>query len=289
MVNEVNKLIYNAIIKHQALYIPGVGTISVVRRPASMKSKKEVLPPRFDVEFSTQNRAKSLIDIISIDVDVETKRAEEIYSRWLDKVQEGSELKIDRVGTIRGNSFEVDKSLITTLNINYESLHISRKGSSAPIIIAITLILLGVICSCGWWYMSSEPSVEPVKVVVEEIVTPTLELPSVVEHEDVVVEEVEEVDEIEIVEDYVIVDWRIADDIHHWLVVGSYSTTENAERAIADIEKRLPSMQCDCFKLGTMYAVAVYGSENIVECQEFKKRCSKEFAQSWIYTPKKFR
>ena len=289
MVNEVNKLIYNAIIKHQALCIPGVGTISVVRRPASMKSKKEVLPPRFDVEFSTQNRAKSLIDIISIDVDVETKRAEEIYSRWLDKVQEGSELKIDRVGTIRGNSFEVDKSLITTLNINYESLHISRKGSSAPIIIAIILILLGVICSCGWWYMSSEPGVEPVKVVVEDIVTPTLELPSVVEHEDVVVEEVKEVDEIEIVEDDVIVDWRITDDIHHWLVVGSYSTTENAERAIADIEKRLPSMQCDCFKLGTMYAVAVYGSENIVECQEFKKRYSKEFAQSWIYTPKKFR
>lgn len=286
MVNEVNKLIYNAIIKHQALYIPGIGTISVVRRPASMSSKKEVLPPRFDIEFSTQNRAKSLIDIISMDVDVDAKRAEEIYARWLDKVQEGSELKIDRVGTIRGKSFDVDKSLITTLNINYESLYISRKGSSAPIIVAITLILLGAICGGGWWYMSSEPSVEPVKVVVEEKVTPTLELPSVVEHEDVVVEEV---DEIEIIEDDVILDWRIADEIHHWLVVGSYSTTENAERAIADIEKRMPSMQCDYFKLGTMYAVAVYGSVNITECQEFKKRYSKEFAQSWIYTPKKFR
>ena len=286
MVNEVNKLIYNAIIKHQALYIPGVGTISVMRRPASMKSKKEVLPPRFDVEFSTQNRAKSLIDIISMDVDVDAKRAEEIYTRWLDKVQEGSELKIDRVGTIRGKSFDVDKSLITTLNINSESLHISRKGSYAPTIIAITLILLGAICGGGWWYISREPSVEPVKAVVEEIVTTTLELPSVVEHEDVVVEEV---DEIEIVEDDVIVDWRIADEIHHWLVVGSYSTTENAERAIADIEKRMPSMQCDYFKLGTMYAVAVYGSVNIAECQEFKKRYSKEFAQSWIYTPKKFR
>ena len=87
----------------------------------------------------------------------------------------------------------------------------------------------------------------------------------------------------------VVTDWRTRDDIRHWVVVGSYSTTANAERAIADIMKRMPQMQCNYFKLGSMYAVAAFGSADSEECQEFKRAYVKEFEQSWVYTPKKFR
>jgi hypothetical protein len=101
--------------------------------------------------------------------------------------------------------------------------------------------------------------------------------------------EVVEAEVAEVVVEDVVTDWRTRDDIRHWVVVGSYSTTANAERAIADIMKRMPQMQCNYFKLGSMYAVAAFGSADSEECQEFKRAYVKEFEQSWVYTPKKFR
>lgn len=286
MVNEVNKLIYNALLKHHALYLPSVGTLSVVRRPAVFSLKNELLPPHFDVEFSSQNCAKSLIDIIFTEADVDTKRAEEIYSRWLDSVQEGSTVVIDGVGVLRDKSFDTDKTLVKALNICSEPLRITRRKSKAPVFIAISLIIICAICGGGWWYLDNQLiAIHSEEDVVEEVVAPVEELSLVVEEK---IAEEENVEEPQVVEN-VVVDWRVRNDIRHWVVVGSYSTIENAERAISDIVKRLPDMQCNYFKLGSMYAVAVFGSADIDECQQFKNNHIKDFAQSWVYTPKRFR
>ena len=51
----------------------------------------------------------------------------------------------------------------------------------------------------------------------------------------------------------------------------------------------MPDAQCDYFKLGSMFAVAVYGSKELSDCQEFKQAHIKEFPQSWIYTLKRYR
>lgn len=285
MVGEVNKLIYNALIKYHAIYIPDVGTISVVRHSAAMGSKNELIPPHFDIEYSSHNRAKSLINILSENTGVDTKRAEEIYSRWLDKSREGSVVVIDRVGTLRDKSFEADKALIKALNICCEPLRVTRRRSNALLYVAIAIVAVCAICGGGWWYLNNQQIDTATEIVAETIteveVAPKQELPSVVESQESENKQIEDAATAD--------DWRIRDDIRHWVVVGSYSTTENAERAIADIVKHMPDMQCDYFKLGSMYAVAVFGSADIDECQVFKKAHAKEFAQSWVYTPKKFR
>ena len=285
MVNEVNKLIYNSLLKCYAIYLPSVGTLSVVRRSATFSSKNELLPPRFGVEYSSNNCAKSLIDIISVEVGVDAKRAEEIYSRWLDRVREGSVVVIESVGVLRDKGFEADEALIKTLNIYSEPLRVTRCKTKASLYVTLTLILICVICAGSLYYLSSKPVTTPVGVVAEGIVESPQELPLVVE-----VEQIEEeiIEEVQIIED-IVVDWRTRDDIHHWVVVGSYSTIENAERAISEIVKRLPDMQCDYFKLGSMYAVSVFGSADIAECQQFKSMHIKDFTQSWVYTPKRFR
>lgn len=286
MVNEVNKLIYNALLKYHALYLPSVGTISVARCSAAFSSKNELLPPRFSVEYSSNNCAKSLIDIISVEVGVDVKRAEEIYSRWLERAREGSVVTIDRVGTLRDKSFEADEALIKALNISTEPLRVTRRKTKAPLYIILSLILVCSIFGGGWWYLNNQPVAvaTPIEVVAEEVVLEQ-EIPLVVEIEQI---EEEIVEETEIVED-IVVDWRTRDDIRHWVVVGSYSTTENAERAISDIMKRMPDMQCDYFTLGSMYAVAIFGSADIAECQQYKNTYIKDFTQAWVYTPKRFR
>lgn len=278
MVKEVSKLIYNALLRYHAIYLPEVGTLSVVRHASTINSRNEVLPPRNDIEFSSDDRAKSLVTIISDNAGVDAVQAQEIYLRWLDKVREGSVIKIDRVGTLTDKSFSVDKTLIKSLNLRDEPLRISRRRSFTPIYI---VLFLAVICGGGWWCLNLEKEIASEGIAVETIVVEDVETPLV----DIVQESVaEEIEEVEVVSD-----WRSRGDIRHWVVVGSYSTTQNAERAIADIVKRMPEAQCDYFKLGSMYAVAVFGSSDAEECQKFKNQYSKEFAQSWVYTPKKFR
>lgn len=285
MVNEVNKLIYNAIVKCHAVYLPNVGTLCVVRHPATMSSKNELIPPRFDVELSLDNRAKSLVDIISAEVAVDKQRAEEIYARWSDKLHKGGIMVIDRVGTLRNNSFVADAEIIKALNISNQPFRITRKRNYAPLYLLLTLVVLGALGYGGWRYFDTKQDQIVVEIIAEEQVMPEVELPLVQDTQPVEIEMIEEASNNEIIES----DWRDKEGIRHWVVVGSYSTTENAERAIADIVKRLPEMQCNYFKLGSMFAVAAFGSADIVECQEFKNAHSKEFPQSWVYTPKRYR
>jgi hypothetical protein len=41
--------------------------------------------------------------------------------------------------------------------------------------------------------------------------------------------------------------------------------------------------------LGTMYAVAAFGSYDKAECEEFKRAYTKEFKQAWVHTPRRYR
>lgn len=287
MINEVNKLIFNAIIKYQAVYLPDVGTISVVRYSATLGKKDELLPPRYQIEYSSYNRAKSLIDIISNDVDVDAKRAEEIYSRWLDKAREGSVVVIDGVGTLRDRGFTIDDNLYRALNAYSQPICVPCNRTRTPLFILLAVVVLGIVCVGGWWYSKEFISYTAAEVVMQDnVVEPIVETPVVEGAEQLDVEEV--VEEVVVAENKV-VDWRENQAIRHWFVVGSYSTTENAERAISEILKRFPESQCDYFKLGSMYAVALFGSTDLNECQNFKRAHSDDFPQSWIYTPKKYR
>lgn len=289
MVNEVGKLIYNALVKYHAVYLPDVGTLSVVRKAAVMSSKSELVAPRYHIEYSSNNCAKSLVDIISTEAAVDTRRAEEMYSRWLDKAREGSVVVVDRVGTLRDKCFIADNGLIKALNICEQPLYIARRKSHAPVFVTMMIIL--VLCAAGvgvWRCFNSKPAVETVELVAEEVATPLIEMPLIKEEQSFDIEPIEEiVEKVEILD--VVADWRTREDIRHWVVVGSYSTTENAERAISDILKRHSETQCNYFKLGSMYAVAVFGSADVDECQQFKRTHTEEFPQSWVYTPKRFR
>ena len=296
MVNEVGKLIYNALVKHHAVYLPEVGSLRVVRRSASMGSKSELIPPRFEVEYTSDKCANSLIDIISNEVSVDAQRADEIYSRWLDKAREGSEVVIDRVGVLHDKSFTANQALVDTLNGYTKPIRLQRRVNSVPLFVTLIIVLLVAAGATGWWYLDGQQFAKPVDILAEDVNVPVVETPlvEIIEEPEVeiiandessVVEVVEEVS----AEEVCVVDWRNSEDIRHWVVVGSYSTTENAERAISDIVKRYPESQCDYFKLGSMYAVAIFGSVDLQECQTFKSAHTKDFPQSWIYTPKKYR
>ena len=276
MVNEVNKLIYNTLAEHNAVVLPRVGSLGVVRRMAKMEGNR-VVAPTFAVEFSSAEEGVSLCDVIASVANISSSEAEDIYLRWLDKVKEGNTLTISGVGTLRDKSFVTDTELQKALNLADKTpikIH-SRSRKPYLAIAAVVVALLGV---GAYLFLANDRVASPAPTPTEEVVV-----------EEVVVAEPEPITETETETETALVRWIDRDDIRHWVVVGSYSTTENAERAVEDILKRQDAECCDILTLGKMYAVAVYGSSDKADCERFVRDNRDKFKQSWVHTPKRFK
>ena len=276
MVNEVNKLIYNTLAEHNAVVLPRVGSLGVVRRMAKMEGNR-VVAPTFAVEFSSAEEGVSLCDVIASVANISSSEAEDIYLRWLDKVKEDNTLTISGVGTLRDKSFVTDAELQKALNLADKTpmkIH-SRSRKPYLAIAAVVVALLGV---GAYLFLANDRVASPTPTPTEEVVL-----------EEVIVAEPEPEPETEIEIETAPVRWINSDDIRHWVVVGSYSTMENAERAVEGILRRQDAECCDILTLGKMYAVAVYGSSDKEDCERFVRDNRDKFKQSWVHTPKRFK
>lgn len=280
MVNEVNKLIYNTLAEHNAVVLPRVGSLGVVRRMAKMEGNR-VVAPTFAVEFSSAEEGVSLCDVIASVANISSSEAEDIYLRWLDKVKEGNTLTISGVGTLRDKSFVTDTELHKALNLADKTPIKIHSRIRKPYIALATVVvaLLGV---GAYLFLANDRVASPAPTPIEEVVVDEV---VVAEQELETETETETETEIETAP----VRWIDRDDIRHWVVVGSYSTTENAERAVEDILRRQDAECCDILTLGKMYAVAVYGSSDKEDCERFVRDNRDKFKQSWVHTPKRFK
>ena len=280
MVNEVNKLIYNTLAEHNAVVLPRVGSLGVVRRMAKMEGNR-VVAPTFAVEFSSAEEGVSLCDVIASVANISSSEAEDIYLRWLDKVKEGNTLTISGVGTLRDKSFVTDTELHKALNLADKTPIKIHSRIRKPYIALATVVvaLLGV---GAYLFLANDRVASPAPTPIEEVVVDEV---VVAEQELETETETETETEIETAP----VRWIDRDDIRHWVVVGSYSTTENAERAVEDILRRQDAECCDILTLGKMYAVSVYGSSDKEDCERFVRDNRDKFKQSWVHTPKRFK
>lgn len=310
MVTEVNNLIYNTLIEQRAVLLPDVGTIYIRRVPASMKGKAEVCAPRLIIDFSSSMEAASIVDIISTTAGVSLDDASDIYGRWLDKQRNDNTLTIDGVGTLRNKSFVAEQSLNNALNPNTGRHKLPKRRRLWPLFVVISLLLIAI-CGIGAYFILSggvderklpdTPKANSASktTTIEKSVTPsnsdTVTTPEVQEQQpsnqsavetatlqqETIFEETNDASHP--------TQWHESDNIRHWVVAGSYSTEKNADRAIANIEKRNADISCACYKLGKMYAVVVFGSADIDECHKFVRSHRQEISQMWIHTPKQYK
>lgn len=294
MVNEVNKIVYNTLIAERAIHLPGVGTLSIVRKSAEVASGGMVLPPSHSVQFSSNAHATSLVDAIAREAGVDSASAKELYSRWLEKVREGSTLTIEGVGRLQQKSFVAEGEFVALFNRAATPVKIKRHNKSViSAALIASFIGVGVVFGAAAWFFVNDTPEPDAKIVEQQDVVTTA---NVTDKEEVVIEEVvEEVvpeEPIEVAEpevSEVAANWTQAADIHHWVVAGSYSTEQNAETAKSALMATHNEMSCDIISLGKMYAVTVYGSTNRDDCVEFMREHSAELKSLWIFTPKKFK
>lgn len=301
MQNAVNNLIYNTLIAERRVVLPTVGTLQLCHLPASMSGSR-VVPPRCVVEFSSSTSGRTIIDVIVQSASISKEDAEDIYRRWLDKSRNDAVITIEGVGTLRHKSFTTDSALLIALNPEGDKpLRLRRRRSVLPWVVSL-ILLLGVAAG-AYLYLSKEGNAEPATAHTTpterltepiEVAEPANSAEVVEESVDVPTEPTEPIEtvvEIPAPEQVVTENrsWTERDDLRHWVVVGSYSTEQNAKRAMRDIIAKNEDVTCNIFKLGSMYAVAAFASSDHAECEEFVRNHRKEFKQAWIHTPKRFK
>ncbi len=284
MVNEVNKLIYNLLLDAHAVFLPDVGTLHIVRQKAQLDGRR-VVSPRYNVEFSSHLKAVSIVDYIVNVASCTHSQAEDIYRRWLTKVSSGKSINIEGVGSLCVKSFIADKALLDELNRLPQTLDITRKRGRRTVVWVVAALCVVAVGAAGWLYVNRDVDSDR---VVEAVNEPEIALEDVAQVVEVEVSAPSEsIDETPVVELQQC--WYDSEDIRHWVVVGSYSTEDNAQRAVRAIEEDVTDVNCRVYALGKMYAVVVFGSSEREACEEFIRERRSSFKQAWIHTPKRFK
>lgn len=310
MVNEVNKIIYNALTSGEEVLLPDIGTLYTVRRAAEYTSKRTIAPPRITVEFSSSRPGVSLIDLISRTAGIGTDAAADIYERWRDKTLSDSTLSIAGIGTLRGKSFAADEAFLSTLNpAGTAPVRAVGRRSSNGALWCTAALLLTVCIGAAAWYMLSyrqaphdsrtihEPqpkrlaasSIEQRHALPAENTAPeksarTTDKAVSPDAEPATVKEPQAAPAVTDAARSVAPD-NIEPDatVRFRVIIGSYSTRENAERAIAAASRTQPDLQYEIRPLGRLHAVAAFGSATRDRCEEFVRSHRRDFPQAWIH------
>ncbi|MDE6140606.1 MAG: hypothetical protein K2F95_06630 [Alistipes sp.] len=309
MVNQVNNIIFNLIVSGRGVWLPDIAALRVVRRAAEHgSSSRTILPPRLAVEFTSHREGVSLVDEIARVAAIDESAARDIYDRWIDKTLSDGVLTIDGIGVLRGKSFVADAALTSLLNADTGGAVkiVVRRRSHRMLALSALLAVVAVAAGALYWFMyrdmqASLPDAEPSAAVVQ-LADFTEESHNIVRAEpmpesgddvgtDAVASSSDVAAEDEaaaIVEAEAVVPAPVREsDIRYRVIIGSYSTRENAVRAIAEAEKRVSGLHFEIRPLGRLFAVAAFGSSTREDCEAFVREHRKEFPQAWVNPAKR--
>lgn len=72
----------------------------------------------------------------------------------------------------------------------------------------------------------------------------------------------------------------------HYVVLGVYSTLENAERAAALAAKKEPAMRCTVYRFGSKFMVSPFESDDVEASRQFMRAGRNAFPEMWVYSAK---
>lgn len=72
----------------------------------------------------------------------------------------------------------------------------------------------------------------------------------------------------------------------HYVVLGVYSTLENAERAAALAAKKEPAMRCTVYRFGGKFMVSPFESDDVEASRQFMRVGRSAFPEMWVYSAK---
>lgn len=273
MIEEVNKIIYNMLISGRGVELPGIGVLFIERQAARKIAEDRVLSPRNVVTFSQTEQAPSLVDEIISIAKCERAQAEDIYERWKAKTYVDGKLTIGGVGLLTERGFTPEKAFAAAINPQGVKTIVIRKRKSHIWLYAVSVVAIVVaLAFLGYIMWGGDKSVAPqsaAPVVAEQVQSqPAVDSVAVAEPVAPVVQE------------------PVVGAYAYYVVMGIFSTPENAARAEADAKKKIGDVKCEVLPFKDKYMVTIFGSNNRSECNTFVASYSDVYGDLWVYNKK---
>lgn len=298
MVGEVNKIIYNMLISGKGVFLPEVGTLYIERQGARKISENKLIGPRNVVNFTSQEQASSLVDEIVSIAGCSVEQAQDIYNRWLEKTRDGNTITIGGVGVLNHKSFSIESVFGAAINPKGVKTIVVRRKSHSWLYILVTVcvaVTLGFFAYIMWGDKLKEPArVVTTEQAVEVASNGEVNLQKEITSVDSEVTQIAEqhIEKVNVEQYAPKAEEKSAtisiathrDYYAYYVVMGVFSSEQNAERAVVQAREKLPNVVCAIlpFREGK-FMVTVYGSDSLEECNEFARSSREAFGDLWVY------
>ena len=316
--DQVSNLVYNALAKRQGVVLPGIGTLYAVTVPAEMQKPGVVTPPVNRVELVTDELPgiPHIVDLIAGYDQTDPEQAREIYNRWLAENCSEEGVTIGAVGNIREGVFTPDPGLEEALNpVDTGAVRLPGRIDAKRVAMWVVFaVLIGVGISVGaivWYEYSeqmrivrlSEQPVLPASVPAAPD-SPAVKVPAAAGSESsagesgapagadssaaVPAKQPEPVREPATVPAAKLVPATAA--MHYYVIVGTYSTDQNAEKFIASAQKKNDKLEYAKIPMPNgKILVSVFGATAETEANRMKNEVSGLFPDAWVFKSKSAR
>ena len=310
MVDEVNRLVGNLLAAGSGVFLPGVGSLFVERRGARRLSKRYVQPPCRVVSFSSQQQGVSLADELARTLHCDAAGAQDVYDRWLSRTREGDVLTIEGVGVLKFKNFTLAPAFDRLLNPQgHEPVRI-KPARRLDWALWVGIAAIGIAAVYGGREFLLLYPEAPEAAAVTEIPAASDSF-GTVEAPDALVEAPptersvagesaaqaggaasgasvpDAAPEPEIAETHPAQEQDAPTALlsgRHYVVLGVFSTEENARRAVRETEARESALRCRIYRFGGKFMVSPFSSDDAGACAQFIRVQDGRFPDMWTYT-----
>ena len=282
MVNDsITQLLLNLLAQHRTVVLPGIGSLRF-RRIAAKLDGTTLTPPRNTFRYSSREEGLSLLDEMIAVAGCTREEGEEAYRRWLHRIKQGHSVVIEGVGCIESDFFKPSEELERLLNpVAAAPIVLHRRRSLRGVWIGLAAVAVVGAAGAAWWYLQNRLTVAPV-VVAQEVVAPAPETIDSVAVEEVV--EPAPVEEVATPEPTAI--GQMTSGVSY-VVVGVFSTEENARKYIEQMARRNPEIACRVYAFqGSKFMVSGFESTDGAEASAFIRDHRAALPDLWVYKRK---
>lgn len=295
MVNDsITQLLFNALAQHRTTVLPGIGSLRF-RRVAAKLEGSTLTPPRNMFRFSSREEGRSLLDMVIAEAGCTREEGEEAYRRWLHRVKQGHSVVIEGVGRVEEDFFKPSEELERLLNPAANTpITLRRRRSLRGVWIGLAAVALVAVAGAAWWFVQSKPEVTPApKVVAQKVEQPTPETTDSVVVEEVVApveEAATAIAETPAPAPISATDPEAIGEMTSgvsYVVLGVFSTEENARKYIKQMATRAPDIACRAYKFqGSKFMVSGFESADGAEATAFIREHRSKLPDLWVYKRK---
>jgi hypothetical protein len=238
------------------------------------------------VTYSTQEQAPSLVSEIVSVAGCSQEQAQDIYERWLSKTREGKTLTIGGVGVLNHRSFSTETQFGAAINPKGVKTLVIRRRSNGwlyAICAVCVLVALGFFGYIMWGDKlfgdkdtSAPAATELVAIQPSLNAEPAADTTAVAEAPAPCP-----------------MGGGMASDTAsksksyaHYVVMGIFSTEQNAERAVTQVRSKIDDAECVVLPFKNKFMVTIFGSNNRMDCNSYAKSYKDIYPDLWIYDVK---